>query len=222
MNTQQNPEQCYGVYDKWPDFLEVWRQTEDDPGKLKFVLIRKNNRSLQTDQMTLLRLLEMNGLNVVVRVGTIDLTLDQFEKGMGYKFNPNTQMLAQSTFYNKRSELKRWEQVLVSMSSTDPRRENVVQRISQLNEQLGLNEPGVSQEVVDKSADGLLSVGRLLLLEQTDESIAEMNLIDLHKQMLEVGIERLTPTWEAIVNKWAKARQKHTEELNERKPDTAG
>jgi hypothetical protein len=144
-------EKCYGMYDKWPDVLEVWRKDESDIGHLKFVLLRKNNRMLQTDQMALLRELETHGLEVVVRVGTIELSLDQFEKGLGFIGTTQNRMLAQSTLYNKRSELKRFDLILEQMPSTDPRRDSVIQRVAALREQLGMNEPTVDPSKLEES-----------------------------------------------------------------------
>jgi hypothetical protein len=169
------PERCFGMYDKWPDVLEVWRKDEGDIGRLKFVLLRKNNRMLQTDQMGLLRELEAHGLEVVVRVGTVELSLDQFEKGLGFAATSSNRMLAQSTLYNKRSELKRFELILEQMSESDSRRESVVQRITSLQEQLGINEPAASPEKVEQSAKELVNLSAVLIPDprkMTEEELA--------------------------------------------------
>lgn len=204
---------CFGVYEKWPDVLEVWKENEDDLGEIKFVLIRRNNRALQTDQMTMLRLLEAHGLNVVVRVGTVELTLDQFEKGLGFVGINNTRVLAQSTLYNKKAELKRFCNILERMELTDPHRESVIQRINALNEQLGLNDPEVNPDALKRSNDALNKLIEKFKEDEfvvkppdewTDDELAKMQAKDLPRATGVKG-DSNNPEWVKLLARWSKA-----------------
>src|SRR5712664_2015705 len=107
-----------GVYDKWPDFVEVYGDPDDPTThKVVFVIIRRNSRRLNDDQVKMIRTLENLGLTVRVRVGTVDLTLEQFDEGGSY--DPLKRVPGRQEIYNVRSELKQNLSLRETMTEED-------------------------------------------------------------------------------------------------------
>jgi hypothetical protein len=155
------PEHLIAVFDKWPDILEVYRDNDNDKPVLKFVVFRKNSRSFTSDLRAALELMREAGLNVVVRVGQHDLTLEEFDRGGAYGVT-NTRLLAQSTFYNKQAELKRLERGLDSLPVDDVNRYEIGKRVQQLKTMLGLSDQlGNSNEALRKSDERLRELEKL-------------------------------------------------------------
>lgn len=221
MPDEQKPLHLFGVFDKWPDMLELWREDELSPPVLKFVLMRRNNRSLQSDQTAMLRTLEEAGNKVVIRVGTTDLTLTEFEKGGVYGALPTrSNMLAQSTLYNKRAELKRFRNILENMPEDDPRREQVVKRINDLTAMVEVNEtPGYSPEKMEKSYDDLMKLRANILdpRNMSEEELAKNfpTRDSLIQAVRACGVE-VSPDskmWISLSDKWAKGFLKKNDPL---------
>jgi hypothetical protein len=194
--------------DKWPDFLEVHQEVEDGPPSLVFVCLRKNSRSFQTDQLQTLRWLEKAGLKVVVRIGAIDVSIDEFERGGSFGARGMIKPLAQSTFYNKQAELKRNEEFLRTLPDDHPAREGIVLRISQLRTMLGLHEASTMLDPggVDKA------------LQESDKKLDRMKEILDQNQLLsqiktndelsaKMGVQRGTPEWEKLLSRWRLIRK---------------
>jgi hypothetical protein len=204
------------ILDKWPDFLEVHRDEEGSPPSLLFVCVRKNSRAFQSDQLALLRAIEEAGLRVAVRVGTQDLTIDQFEKVGTYTGVNVTRVLAQSTFYNKQAELRRFEAALEKIPFDDPSREAIAQRVNHLQAMLGV----AGDQLLDKEAvsESGTKLNRLLDLaaqqEYTDEQLMKIDWPTLAK-IKGPTHDRLWKRKSDLVNK-----QKEIDNA-ERKPDVA-
>lgn len=166
-------------FSKWPDYLELTTNEEGQPPSIRFVCERKNSRSFQAEQLNTLRALEFAG-KVVVRVGTKDLTLDEFEQQGAFNVDLAPKLIAQSTYYNKRAELKRYESHLRTLDLDDPTREGVWMRVQRLRAALGLEEEGkeldVQFETTKSSFDSLVS--KLSAGPKTDYTDAELLTID--------------------------------------------
>lgn len=177
-------------FNKWPDFFEITTDAfTDTVTSAVFVVVRKNSRSFQQDQLQTLKALEKVA-KVAVRVGTKDLTLEQFEQQGSYDGNVSgPQVIAQSTYYNKKAELKRYEQQLREMQLDDEGRDVIWGHVQRLRAQLGLTQEGEmmdkqltqSQEGLDR-LKGLLNKARIepenpwtdeLLISLTWKELAE-------------------------------------------------
>lgn len=162
--------QLVAICDKFPDLFEVYQENEDSVPIITFVCVRKNSRSFQSDQQSALRWLEAAGLNVKVRVGTINMSLDEFDQNGAIGIVSSTRPIAQSTYYMKRVELKRLERSCEALSPTDPQRELFVARIAQLKKMLGLADDSlVSQDEIKASNDRLNHLIQTLQTQQPDE-----------------------------------------------------
>jgi hypothetical protein len=156
------PEYVKEVLDKWPDFLEVY-ETDDNAAtrRLKLVVVRRNSRSLQMDQMRLLQHLEDVGLNVVVRVGQLDLTLEQFTRGGTYAAQQTSSPSRQGQ-YNARSELNSLLKARATFKEDDPRLFNLNRRIKLLEEMLQLGNQEFSRDALEKSDKALRRIEEMV------------------------------------------------------------
>jgi len=207
------------VLDKWPDVLEVYKDDPDDLSekpKLMFVVMRRNSRSLQNDQLTLLRMLEENGLDVRVRIGTTDLTIEQFEKGGIWQAKPANLNEGTQAHYNARSELKRLEEALGRIDQADSRYLTFAKRITHLRQMLSTVEPEISEIDLRKSDEALRRLEALLnqaseakTIDQiTDEELAGMNW----DQLAKLGVAKNTPAWEAMIDRRAVYQERKRQE----------
>lgn len=206
--------------DKWPDFFEVHQEVEDGPATLIFVCQRKNSRSFQADQLAALKWLEHILLGtphkVVVRIGNVDLTLEQFERGgaLGV-IVASSRPLAQSTYYAKSAEIKRLKLALETMPFDSPQRLPILNRIAALEQAMGIAESAlVDHGQLKESLDGLNKLTSLLREPRKvpdsdhDHELATWTLDDLKQ----TGVPQLTQQWSELVKRWAKARQNKIEE----------
>jgi len=165
-------------YSKWPDFLEVELDEEGQVQSLTFVCVRKNSRAFQVDQLNTLQALEHAG-KVVVRVGTQDLTIDEFERQGAFQVDIAPKLIAQSTYYNKKAELKRYEKQLHDMDIDDPEREGIWLRVQRLRQALGLEEEGKQlDQAIETGKQGL---NRLAVRLQKEEIIPDYSDEELLK-----------------------------------------
>jgi hypothetical protein len=207
------------VLDKWPDVLEVYKDDPDDLGEkptLKFVVMRRNSRSLQNDQLTLLRMLEEVGLNVVVRIGLTDLTIEQFEKGGIWQAKPANISEGTQGHYNARSELKRLEEALARVDHSDSRYLTFARRITHLRQMLSTVEPEVNEIDLRKSDEALKRLEAILnqtpevkTIDQiTDEELAAMDW----DQLAKLGVAKNTSAWDMMVHRRAAYQEQRRQE----------
>jgi hypothetical protein len=112
------------------------------------------------------------GHNVVVRVGSKDLTLEEFDQGVGY--GSSHRHIAQSTYYNKQAELRRLERSLDAMSPDSPERYEIGKRVAQIKTLLGLSDQSnVSADALKKSDNALKSLVHALTsnVDLSDEQL---------------------------------------------------
>lgn len=167
--TTENPKHLVAICDKFPDSFEVYQENEDAVPIITFVCVRKNSRSFQADQQAALRWLEAAGFDVKVRVGTINMTLDEFEQNGAIGIVSSTRPIAQSTYYMKRVELKRLERSAEALPLNDPQRELFVARIGQLKKMLGLADDSlVSQDEIKASNERLNKLIKTLEAQGTE------------------------------------------------------
>jgi hypothetical protein len=194
--------QFVGAYDKWPDFVEVYEDT-DKPGKQEviFVVLRRNSRPLHHEQVKLLQLMEDQGLQVRVRVGNSDLTIEQFDKQGVYGVMQRTP--GKQEVFNARAELKSQMSLRESMTQDDPRLTTCNRRISHLQELLQLGEPQADAAALKKSDERLNALIPMMLADLSDDQLAVMTIDDLEK----FKIPKNTPTWIALIDRRALAQK---------------
>jgi hypothetical protein len=168
--------------DKFPDFFEVHQENEDSPPTIVFICVRKNNRAFQTDQEAALRWLEQAGFAVKVRIGSVDMTLDQFAQNGVVGTNQAIRPLAQSTYYAKRQELRRLERGLETLPADDVQRPLIVSRVSQLKRSLGVADDAMtSQEDIKLSDDRLNVLSNAAFLQlYSDSDLLRMTYEDVN------------------------------------------
>jgi hypothetical protein len=218
--------------DKWPDFAEVYQQGDDESTRrLQFVVVRRNSRPLQPELMQLLQMVELAGLTVKVRVGTVDLTIEQFEQGGVFKARPTISSESSQSFYNARSTLKRLEALIEGVDKDDPRYYTYARKIQHYRQMLETVEPEPAREALQTSDERLKELERIFasepaitaskgFWEMTDEEVATLTFQDLEK----LGIEKLTSAWEKVVTHWGRCRNRPKgEDTNAtQQPNTAG
>jgi len=222
LNEELGDEHLIEVLDKWPDFLEVYQRGDDESTRRIVVIVqRRNSRQLQTDQTRLLQALEDSGVDVRVRVGTVDLTLEQFEKGGVFKARPTVSAPGSQAHNNARSTLKKLEELIQRVDKDDPRYIPLVKRIHHFREMLNSVEPEPIQTALMTSDQALKVLEELLpkrakkLSDFTEEELGELSFAELGN----LGVERFTPEWEKLVSRWNKARRGDNTDAT--KPGTA-
>lgn len=112
------PRDWESLYGKnlWPDRAIY---TNDLDGKVKLTLIidKGNNRALTSDRAMMVRLLEAVGVDIKLAHGGYLMTLDEFNKGAGYKVIASGRSMQQ--VYNARNEIKNLELMLANTPETD-------------------------------------------------------------------------------------------------------
>jgi protein-tyrosine-phosphatase len=156
------------ICDKFPDFFEVYQEDENSPPTILFVCTRKNGRSFVADHQNALRWLEAAGNNIKVRIGTMEMSLDEFEQN-GAIGATASRPLAQSTYYAKRLELKRLVQAYDRLTTLDEdQRPILAGRISQLRRMLGLSEDALTPQSEIRRSDQQLNRVIGVLQKQPD------------------------------------------------------
>lgn len=219
-------------FNKWPDFFEITTDAfTDTVTSAVFVVVRKNSRSFQQDQLQTLKALEKVA-KVAVRVGTKDLTLEQFEQQGSYDGNVSgPQVIAQSTYYNKKAELKRYEQQLREMQLDDEGRDVIWGHVQRLRTQLGLTQEG---EMMDKqlaqSQIGLDHVRELLKKARvepdnswTDELLTSLSWKELAEKVPQYLINgEKNPLHFELWGRKVKLNEKENTPNDPNKPTTEG
>jgi hypothetical protein len=162
--------------DKWPDVAEIY-QTGDDETTRRLLLVvqRRNSRPLQHELLTLLQEFENVGIAVRIRVGTVDITLEQFEKGGIYKAQPTRSVEGTQSHYNARSQLKKMESLLEQIDQNDPRYIAIAKRVRHYREMLATVDVPIEEDKLltsDKALDRLLQL--IGTEDNSDESVLKM------------------------------------------------
>jgi hypothetical protein len=171
------------VLSKWPDFAEVYYDEDTGTEDLVFVVIRKNSRQLHHEQMSLLQALERSGQTVRVRVGTVDLTLEQFEKGGTYNVLASKTISHSQGLANNRSTLKRLLEMRANLPPDSARLYDLNRQIAVLQTMLETGEAPVEQTKLAESNKNLNTLVEVFAAEYTDERICTTEWTEIYKTM---------------------------------------
>jgi hypothetical protein len=194
-----------------PDYVEL-RVDADGKEEITWVVERSVNRSLPSNLRAMLDMIDRGASHkVVVRTGSQDLTLSQFDK-MGVPLK--SLVMAQSTMYNLQSEVKRIERTLDNLPNDHPQRAEFVSRLEQLKKRLGINDDPVATE---KSDEALRKLEQIFAQEAFDQTLKipdeELETYDLTK-LASLGVPKLTKQWDALVMRWARLKQQQKGDNN--------
>lgn len=165
------PKQLYQVLSKWPDFAELYIDEEQGTEELMFVVIRKNSRQLHFEQMVLLQALERAGQTVRIRVGTVDLTLEQFEKGGTYNVQQSKSIMRNQGLANARSSLKRLLEMRSAINPDSPKLYDINRQISVYESMLDTGQPPIDETKLVESDVSLDKLVPLLGENISDEAL---------------------------------------------------
>lgn len=146
------------VLSTWPDVLEVYKD-EEGIEEYFFIVNRKNARSFTMEQAAMLSTLERMGLNVRVRFGLVDMSLQEFEQGGAYKGGVFNRQVG----YNLRSEAKHLQGIIAKLAEDDRRIPMLRDRLQRLQFKLGELEVPNSYltKESDETLDKIVEVFRL-------------------------------------------------------------
>lgn len=169
---------------------------------LVLILTRGNSRAFDYGLARFIQLLREREIPVFVSVAGVEISLEQFESAGTWGVRKSQTVQNPQGKYNAAADLKRLRGELIVMSETDPRYGYVVQRINHLSAMLESAQPPVSEEV-RKSDEGLTSVLHQMLIDLSDDQLAEMSIDDLER----FKIPKATPTWIALMDRRALAQK---------------
>lgn len=171
------------VLSKWPDFAEVYYDEDTGTEDLVFVVIRKNSRQLHHEQMLLLQALERSGQTVRVRVGTVDLTLEQFEKGGTYNVLASKTISHSQGLANNRATLKRLLEMRSVLPPDSPRLYDLNRQITLLQTMLDTGTVPVEEAKLVESDKGLNKLVETFAAQYTDEQLCTMKWDEIYVVM---------------------------------------
>lgn len=199
----------------WKAHKSIEIREYPDGVKVVFVFTRGNSRPFDTPLIRFMDLMRLKGMEVVVEISGVEVTLEQFERTGRYSVLPSRTASQPQGRYNIATNTKRLEEELASMKEDDPRYYFTLQQISRARGILASAKPPepVLDESTQKSREGLDNLAELIqrdafdaFLKIPDEELATYDFFKLEK----LGILKTTKQWSAVLARWNNVRPKET------------
>lgn len=193
--------------------------------KLVYILERGNSRAFDYSQTRHIQLVRDFGIEVLISVAGVEITLEQFERQGAFAARPSQTVQSPQGRYNAATTLRILEDQLSKTPVDAPNYYNLAQRVQ--HQRAMLNTAALSPEkqrevdetkaLVDRTSSltrELQSSGALDDLKLSDEELAAFSVTDLEEA---TGVKKQTKAWDRLIARWAKARR----ELEEKEKTNA-